>query len=148
MYFYARLERQGRRLFAQLVIGRRIDGVVRQQRVGSLGSIPLPEPFSSSERVKFWAGVAHRYRAIMAKRPDVVSLADEERIRAVIAKRIPPPSGEAEVRLLLLAAVQRDVAAIDNLDGAVDVFAEVARRLKALAREVRPKAETEAERLK
>jgi hypothetical protein len=45
--------------------------------------------------------------------------------------------------LLLLAIAQRDLAAIDKLDGADDVFAEVALRLQALAREARPKAEAE-----
>jgi hypothetical protein len=132
---YLRFERQGRRLYAQLVIGRRIVGDVRQQRIGSLGSIRLPEPTSASERARFWAGVGDRYRALAARRPDVVLLKDEARLLDAIARRIPRPSGAAEVRLLMIAAVQRDVAAIDNLDGAEGVFEDVARRLEALRRD-------------
>jgi hypothetical protein len=143
---FLRFERQDRRLYVALVINGRVNGKTRQTRLGYLGSVLAGEPFSVTERMKFWAGVGDRYRALAAKHPGIVLLVDEERIRDALARRIPRPSGAAELRLLMLATVQRDLAAIDNLDGAEDVFAEVAQRLQALAREARPKAE--AERLK
>jgi hypothetical protein len=138
---FARFERVGSRISVQLVVSHRTGKKVRAHRVGPLGSVLFSDPISISERARFWASVGDRFRALAARYPGRISPADEERIRTAIAKRIPRPCGEAEVRLLRLAAVQREVAAIDNLDGAEDVFAEVARRLQALTRETRPQAE-------
>ena len=140
---FPRFERKPHRLAVELVVSRRIGRTVRHDRLGPLGSVALPEPISVSERVRFWAGIDQRFLALRARRPGLISPADEAKIRAAIARRIPGPRGAAEVRLLMIAAIQRDVAAIDNLDGAEDVFAEVARRLQALAHEARPKAEAD-----
>jgi hypothetical protein len=89
---YVRFERQGRHLYAQLVIGRRIDGKVRQTRIGSLGSIPLPEPFSAADRVKFWLALNGKFLAIRARRPESISSADEARFRDAIDARILRPT--------------------------------------------------------
>jgi hypothetical protein len=137
---FPRFERQRRRLFVTLMLNRKVSRTVHGERLGSLGSIAWSEPLSVAERVKYWAGIDQRFLAIRARRPGLVSPADEAKIRDAIDEKIPRPSGETELRLLRIATVQHDVAAI-GLDGAEDVFADVARRLQALAKEARPKAE-------
>jgi len=89
---FLRFERQRCRLCVALVVNRRIDGKVRQRRLGYLGSVIWSDgPISVSERIRFWAAINQKFLAIRARRPGVVSLADEERIRAAIAERIPRP---------------------------------------------------------
>ena len=113
---------------------------------GQLGAVVVGEPISVSEQIRFWVSVDRHLREIDAKHPGRVTPADVAKVKDAIARRISRPSGEAEVQLLMLAAVQRDVAAFDQVDNAEDAIEQAAKRLQALAREARPKAE--AERLK
>jgi hypothetical protein len=132
---FPRLERDTNRVFVCLVASHRIDGKkTRQERIGSLGSIAWAEPFTVSERVKFWTQLDARFAAIGARRPGIVSLADEEMIRAAINERIPRASAEDERRLRLVALIQRDMAAAFDADNAANALEEAGRRLLALAR--------------
>jgi hypothetical protein len=130
-----RFERQHRRLYAQIVNVRRIDGKERQNRVGSLGSVLDTEPVSLAERVQFWTALDQRFLALRARRPGCISEADEVKFRDRINKRIPEPRTESERRLALMTVIQRDaLAAFDSGDGEAAI-AEAARRLMAPARE-------------
>jgi hypothetical protein len=137
---YLRFEPCRLRLVVGLVTSHMMAGrKVRQERLGSLGSVVWSDPISLSERLRFWANVSARYRALAAKRPNAVLLADEERIRAAIDKRIPGPRTEEEGRLFLQAAIVNDmtVALAQHEDGE-DALAAAALRMLELARERRP----------
>jgi hypothetical protein len=132
---YLRFEPNRRRLFVNLVTSHMMVGrKVRQERLGSLGSIIWSDPFSISERARFWASADARYRALAARRPDAVLLDDKERIFDLIAERIPRPRTPAELRLLLIASVQREVAAVELGEGGEDAIEAAARRMSELAR--------------
>jgi hypothetical protein len=131
---FLRFEHHRRRLRVNLVVNHAIDGKVRQFRIGSLGSLPMPEPFSAADRMKFWAGVGPRYRALAAKRPDVVSLDDEAKFHRAIDRRIPRASTAEERRLQSIAGAQLAlIDAIARVDD--DGFLDAAMRLLALAQE-------------
>lgn len=141
---FPRFERQRRRLFVTLTLNRKVSRTVHGERLGSLGSLAWSEPLSVAERVKYWAEINQRFLAIRTRYPGRVSPADEAKVRATIAQRIPPAQSEAELRLLLIATVQRDVmAAFDRLERGEDAAAEAMKQLERLTREVRPKAEAE-----
>lgn len=132
---FPRLERQHSRVFVCLVASHRVGGKkTRQERIGSLGSIAWAEPFTVSERVKFWIQLDARFAAIAARRPGLVSIADEQMIRAAINERIPRASAEDERRLRLVTLIQRDMAAAFDADNAANAIEEAGRRLLALAR--------------
>jgi hypothetical protein len=121
---FARFERHRRRLSVCVVIGRKIERKVRQDRLGYLGSVAYSEPISLAERVRFWAGINQRFLALRARHPGI-SEADEVKIRDQVAERIPRASTAEE-----------------------DALAEAAKRLKALARQerpVKPKTPSQAE---
>jgi hypothetical protein len=144
---YLRFERQQRRLCVNVVIARRVDGKVVQERVGPLGSVIWSEPISTAERVRFWTAIDGRWRELVARRPDVVSPADRDKVKTAIDRRIPAPRTAEERRLHFISIIRRDaMQAFDVLDGAEAAMEEAAKRLLALAKETRPKAE--AERLK
>jgi hypothetical protein len=89
---FARFRHISHRLIVDLVHSRRI-GVGAQARteyIGRLGSLAWAETLDPGARMKFWAELSHRFRAIGARRPGVVSAADEIKIRDAIAARIPP----------------------------------------------------------
>ena len=135
---FLRFDRQSRRLFVDLVVNRRVDRKVRQTRLGSLGSVAWPEPISVTERMKFWAGINQRFLALRARHPGRISEADEVKIRDKIAKRIPWARTEEELRLQIIATIQRDVmAALDRLEAGEDGMREAAKQLLRLARETR-----------
>jgi hypothetical protein len=135
---FPRFERQRRRLFVTLMLNRKVCGTVRGDRLGSLGSIAWSQPLSVAERVKYWAGINQRFLAIAARHPGLVSEADEIKIRDKIDERIPRPRGDAELRLQLIATVQRDVmAAFDRLERGEDAAAEAIKQLERLRREAR-----------
>jgi hypothetical protein len=145
---FARFERHRRRLSVCVVIGRKIERKVRQDRLGYLGSVAYSEPISLAERVRFWAGINQRFLALRARHPGI-SEADEVKIRDQVAERIPRASTAEERRLFLQATILRDVmAAVDRLEHVEDALAEAAKRLKALARQerpVKPKTPSQAE---
>jgi hypothetical protein len=144
---YLRFERMQRRLCVNLVIARRVDGKVVQERIGPLGSVIFSEPISAAERIRFWTRIDARWRELAARRPDVVSPADFEKIKIAIDRRIPLPRSPGEHELFFKAIVVRDaLAALDADDHAEDVAEEAGRQLDRLTREDRPKAE--ADRLK
>jgi hypothetical protein len=144
---FLRFEHRHRRLFITLAANRRVGRKVRQDRIGPLGSILWSEPISVSERIRFWTQLDARFRAIAARRPGVVSPDDADKARAVIDKKIPRARTEEELRLQLIAVIQRDVmAAFDWLERGEDAAAEAMKQLERLTREACPKAE--AERLK
>lgn len=135
---FPRFERKPHRLAVELVVSRRTGKTVRHDRLGPLGSVALPEPISVAERMKYWAGINQRFFAIRARRPGLISEADEIKIRAAIAKRIPPARTEEEFRLQLIATIRRDVmAALDRLERGEDAAAEALKQLERLTRETR-----------
>jgi hypothetical protein len=127
---YVRFEHERRRLRVCLAYARRIGGRPHRFRLGALGAVVWSEPISVPERIQFWQGLDARLDAVRAHHPGVEI--DDVKVRALIADRIPPPSTEAEFRLLSKAILLRDAAALDPGDAAM---AQVAERLKALARE-------------
>ena len=134
---FPRFERKPHRLAVELVASRRTGKTTRHDRLGPLGSVALPERLSPGERIRFWVGINQRFLALRARHPSI-SEADEIKIRDKIAERIPRPCGEAELRLLLIATVQRDVmAAFDRLERGEDAAEEAAKQLLRLVREAR-----------
>ena len=85
------------RLAVILVANHREGRKVRQDHIGWLGSVALPEPIAARERVRFWSELDERFRAIAVRRPDRVSPDDRRKVRAALAVRIPRPT-EAEER--------------------------------------------------
>jgi hypothetical protein len=134
-----RFERQGRRLFAQIVAFPRIDGKVQQKRVGSLGSVLATEPIPLAERVIFWAGLGQRLAAYRLRHPGITE-ADEARFRRRLDQRIPEPRRGSDRCLALMTAIQQDVlTAFDTGDG--DAVTDAIVRLAALARETQRQTE-------
>jgi hypothetical protein len=135
---YLRFERMQRRLCVNLVIARRVDGKVVQSRVGPLGSVIFSEPISTAERIRFWTQFDARWRELAARRPDVVFLADLEKTKIAIDRRIPLPRTPDEHKLFFQAIVVRDaMAAFDRLERGEDAAAEAAKQLERLTHEGR-----------
>ena len=135
---FPRFDRRRRRLVVGLVASRRIGKTVRQERLGQLGAVVVGEPIGVSERIRFWVSVDRHLREIDAQHPGRVTPADVAKVKDAIARRIPRPRGEAELRLMLIATIQRDVmAAFDRLDNGEDAAAEAIKQLERLRRESR-----------
>jgi hypothetical protein len=132
---FVRLERECHRLYVYLAQAQRVKGRPHRFRLGGLGSILACEPLSVIERIRFWAQFDARLDGLRARHPSRISEADAAEIRAMTARRIPPPCTEDELRLLARAILQRDVMAAFDLGA--DAMAEAARRLTALARELK-----------
>jgi hypothetical protein len=95
---FVRFLRDGRRLVANLVHNRRVDGKVVSEHIAHLGSCLLPEPISAPERIRFWDALADRWR----QHPRLINIAlgDRRRALAQIDERIPQPT-PAEIAQVL-----------------------------------------------
>lgn len=102
---FPRFDRRRRRLVVGLVASRRIGKTVRQERLGQLGAVVVGEPIGVSERIRFWVSVDRHLREIDAQHPGRVTPADVAKVKDAIARRIPRPRGEAELRLMLIATI-------------------------------------------
>jgi hypothetical protein len=132
---HPRFERHGHRILVAVGHARRVDGKPRPIRLGSLGTVSAAVPLSVNERVAFWGDYDRRWCALVARHPSLVSPADADKVRAKIAKRIPRPAGEAELRRLRSAAALSDlVGALAAFDGN-DQVTNALLRITALARE-------------
>jgi hypothetical protein len=87
---FVRFIRDGRRLVANLVNNRRVNGKVVSEHIARLGSCLLPEPISAPERIRFWDALADRWR----QHPRLINISLDDRRRALnqVAGRIPQPS--------------------------------------------------------
>ena len=133
---YVRFEHVSNRLSVQLLHDRREGKKVHAERYGGLGTVPLQNA-SAAERLGFWATFDSRWQVICARHAHLTD-ADRDRVRRRIAKRIPEPSTEAELRLIVMAqAWVNAVAAIEALDAGEDGMREAAKQLQRLARQTR-----------
>jgi hypothetical protein len=98
---YLHFYRVHRRLAVNLVASRRVDGKVRSEHLGRLGSILLAEPLTLEERLRFWAGLAARFGAVDARFPNRVTADIRRKILAALAARIPTPISSEEHRILI-----------------------------------------------
>jgi hypothetical protein len=134
MFAHFRQVRQ--RLIVDLRHSRRVAAQVQSDHLGQLGSVAWSEPVSLDQRVKFWARLNQRFAAARARRPGLISEADEVKVRKQIAERIPRAQSEEELRLFLQAAVVHDVTiALEALDAGEDAMREAAKQLLRLANE-------------
>lgn len=132
---FACFERISRRLYVGLAVARRVDGKPVPKRLGQLGSVLWSEPISVAERVRFWAQFDARLDAIAARHPGVVSRADAEKVREMVARRVPPPRTEDELRRQRTAIALADlVDALGQYDGN-EAFTDALAHLVELARE-------------
>jgi hypothetical protein len=130
-------KRSPRRIHLSLTARRKVNRRVISEYIGALGSIPLVGPISAEERARYWGRLDARLADIAIRHP--LTAADFEKIKALVARRIAPPSTPEERRLLARAALQRDLVAA--LDGGADAMAEAARRLWEMAREAKREME-------
>lgn len=130
---YVRFEHVSNRLSVQLLHDRREGKKVHAERLGGLGTVPLL--FSVADRLGFWATFGDRWQAICARHPHLTD-ADRDKVRRRIGGRIPEPSTEAELRLVVMAqAWVNAVAAIEALDAGEDGMRQAAKQLQRLAAE-------------
>ena len=102
---YARFYRAKRRLIGQLVDSHKIAGQVRAEHIAPLGSVLLPEPFSLSERTKFWEALKGRLWVVVDRIGDRFTDEVRAKVLAGLDRRIPKP-GEAEEISAAVAAVR------------------------------------------
>ena len=136
---FATYQRLGRGYYVRLIHARRIGGKQRPEHLGLLGFVA--EPISVSERIRFWHQLDARFRAIAACHPGRISPAEEAKVRAKIALRIPRLSAEDERRLRGIEIIQR---ALDQGAGGEAAIEAAALRLLELARAKRPNRQAEA----
>jgi hypothetical protein len=105
---FVRFRRKGKRLVVDLVETRRLGGKVKSEHVARLGSITLPEPFPTAERVRFWRGLKARWRDLIDRLGNRVSAGDRRNALKAIAARIGKP-GELEERALDAEPLKRQV---------------------------------------
>ena len=92
---YARFHPAKRRLVVKLVASRRVGGKVQAEHIAPLGSVLLPEPFSLSERTKFWEALDGRLSIVVDRIGERFSAEERRKVIAGVDRRIPRPS-EAE----------------------------------------------------
>jgi hypothetical protein len=122
-YVFVRFRRKGKRLVVDLVETRRVDGKVKSDHVARLGSIALPEPFPTAERVRFWRGLKARWRDLVDRLGNRVSADDRRRALRAIAARIAKP-GELEERTLDAEPLKRHVEFWDGQSAQQNAFFE------------------------
>jgi hypothetical protein len=127
------------RLAVILVANHREGPKVRQDQIGWLGSVALPEPIAARERVRFWSELDKRFRAIAVRGPDRVSAADHDKALALIHARIPKPFApdSTQARRRLIKAVGKAEAPGRNTTAARHMAAAERRGKRAVRRRER-----------
>lgn len=101
---YARFHTARRRLAVKLVHSRKISGQTKSEHIAPLGSILLPEPFSLSERIRFWEALEGRLRLVVARIGDRFNDDVRRNVIAGIDRRIPRPTEAEEISAAVDAA--------------------------------------------
>jgi hypothetical protein len=122
-----------RRLAVILIANHREGPKVRQDQIGWLGSVALPEPVGTRERARFWSELDERFRAIAVRRPDRVSAADRDKALALIHARIPKPFApdSTQGRRRLVKAIGKAETLARNATGERHVAAAETRSKRA-----------------
>ena len=94
---YARFHPAKRRLVVKLVASRRIGGKVQAEHIAPLGSVLLPEPFSLSERTKFWEALEGRLSIVVDRIGERFSAEERRKVIAGIDRRIPTERSRADL---------------------------------------------------